>query len=66
MKKALTLPLALLTMFSLAAVAHADVISASPGDIAASLAVELLSWVLVGAVVVVAVYLLRKFWKNKK
>ena len=66
MKRTLTVTLALLTMLSLTAVAHADVISSTPGMIAASLAMELLPWVLVGIVVGITIFLLRKFWKKKK
>ena len=66
MKKSLTATLALLTVLSLTAVAHADVIAATPGDIAASLVMELLSWVLVGAVAGVTIFLLVKFWKKTK
>lgn len=64
MKKLLTLSMALLTALSLAAVAHADVISGPAVTIYH--ATRLLPWVLVGAVVGITVFLLRKYWKKKK
>ena len=66
MKKYLTAALVLLTMLALMSTAHADVIAATPGDIALSLVLELMPWILVGAVVGVTVFLLQKFWKKKK
>lgn len=62
MKKYLTLTLVLLTMLALTTVAHADVI-AGPA-VTVFYAVRLLPWVLVGAVVGITVFLLRK--KGKK
>ena len=64
MKKALTVTMCLLTMLALTTVAHADVI-AGPA-VALFYTVRLLPWILVGAVVGVTVFLLRKFWKRKK
>lgn len=64
MKKALTVTMCLLTMLALTTVAHADVI-AGPA-VAVFYAVRLLPWILVGAVVGVTIFLLRKFWKRKK
>ena len=64
MKKTLTVTMCLLTMLALTTVAHADVI-AGPA-VAVFYAVRLLPWVLVGAVVGITVFLLRKFWKKKK
>ena len=64
MKKTLTVTMCLLTVLALTTVAHADVI-AGPA-VAVFYAVRLLPWVLVGAVVGVTVFLLRKFWKRKK
>lgn len=66
MKRTLTVTLALLTMLSLAAVAHADLISSTPGVIVTSLAAELLPWILTGTVVGITIFLLKKFWKKKK
>ena len=63
MKKYLTATLVLLAALSLTAVAHADVI-AGPA-VAVFYAVRLLPWVLVGAVVGVTAFLLRKFRKKK-
>lgn len=65
MKKALVLTMALLTAFSLTAVAHADAI-ASPAAVAGVTILQYLPWILVGAVVGVTVYILQKFWKKKK
>ena len=64
MKKTLTVTMCLLTMLALTTVAHADVI-AGPA-VAVFYAVRFLPWVLVGAVVGVTIFLLRKFWKKKK
>ena len=64
MKKTLTVTMCLLTVLALTTVAHADVI-AGPA-VAVFYAVRLLPWVLVGAVVGITVFLLRKFWKKKK
>ena len=64
MKKTLTVTMCLLTMLALTTVAHADVI-AGPAA-AVFYAVRLLPWILVGAVVGVTIFLLRKFWKRKK
>ena len=64
MKKTLTAAMCLLTMLSLTTAAHADVI-AGPA-VALFYTVRLLPWVLVGAVVGVTVFLLKKFWKRKK
>ena len=66
MKKYLTLTLALLTMLALMSTAHADIISATPGDIALSLVLEFMPWILVGAMVGVTISLLQKFWKKRK
>lgn len=62
MKKTLTATLAFLTMLSLAATAHADVI-ASPMEASVDF---LLPWVLVGTVVGITIFLLQMFRKNKK
>ena len=64
MKKTLTVTMCLLTVLALTTVAHADVI-AGPA-VALFYAVRLLPWILVGAVVGVTIFLLRKFWKRKK
>lgn len=64
MKKTLTVTMCLLTMLALTTVAHADVI-AGPA-VALFYTVRLLPWILVGAVVGVTIFLLRKFWKRKK
>lgn len=64
MKKLLTLSMVLLTALSLTAVAHADVISGPA--VAIYHTTQLLPWVLVGAIVGITVFLLRKFWKKKK
>ena len=64
MKKTLTVTMCLLTVLALTTVAHADVI-AGPA-VAVFYAVRLLPWILVGAVVGITVFLLRKFWKRKK
>lgn len=61
MKKALTVMLALITVLSLTAVAHADVI-AEP----AVRVYDVVPWVLVAGVVGVTAFILRKFWKKKK
>ena len=66
MKKYLTLALVLPAMLALMSTAHADVIAAAPGDIALSLVLEFMPWILVGAAVGVTVFLLRKFWKRRK
>lgn len=66
MKKRLTLSLSLLAALLLAAPAYADAIMPGPGEVAATLAERFLPWVLVGAVVGVTVYLLRKYWTKKK
>lgn len=63
MKKYLTATLVLLAALSLTAVAHADVI-AGPA-VAVFYAVRLLPWILVGTVVGVTAFLLRKFRKKK-
>ena len=65
MKRTLAVTLALLTMMSLTAVAHADVIF-SPVEIAGYYAMRYLPWILVGAVVGITIFLLQKFWKKKK
>ena len=64
MKKVRTAALVLLTMLSLTAVAHADVI-AGPA-VTVFYAVRLLPWILVGGLVGVTAFLLQKFWKKKK
>lgn len=66
MKTCLTLLLALLTVLALAPAARADVINASPGEIALSWAAEMLPVLLVVLVVIVTVVLLWKFWKKRK
>ncbi len=64
MKKYLTATLVLLTMLSLMATAHADAIV---GPVEVLLwGMRFLPWILVGAVVGVTVFLLRKFWKKRK
>ena len=63
MKKYRIVLLALLALPALMGTAYADVI-AGPA-VAVFYAVRLLPWVLVGAVVGVTVFLLRKFWKKK-
>lgn len=63
MKKYRIVLLALLALPALMGTAYADVI-AGPA-VAVFYAVRLLPWVLVGAVVVITVFLLRKFWKKK-
>lgn len=63
MKRTLTVTLTLLAMLSLTAVAHADVII-SPMDAAGDYIMRYLPWVLVGAVVGVTIFLLRKLWKK--
>lgn len=65
MKKYLITMLALTAMLSLMSTAYADVI-ASPGEVAMIYAAWFLPWILVGAVVIVTVVLLRKFWKKRK
>lgn len=64
MKKLLTLSLTLLTALSLTAVAHADVVFEPV--LALYYTTRLLPWILVGAVVLVTVFLLIKFWRKKK
>ena len=64
MKKIWTMGLVLLTMLSLTAVAHADVI-AGPA-VTVFYAVRLLPWILVGGLVGVTIFLLLKFWKKRK
>lgn len=64
MKKYLATILALTTMLSFMSTAHADVI-AGPA-VTVFYAVRFLPWILVGAVVAVTVFLLRKFWKKRK
>lgn len=64
MKKVLTPALVLVTALSLTAAARADVIAGPAAALYCG--TRLLPWVLVGAVVGVTVYLLRRFWKNKK
>lgn len=66
MKKHLTLSLALLAALLLATPAFADVVMPGPGEVAATLAGRFLPWILVGAVVGVTAYLLRKYWTKKK
>ena len=66
MKKYWTATLILLATLSLMSTAYADVIAAAPGDIALSLVLECMPWILVGAVVGVTIFLLWKFWKEKK
>ena len=63
-KKLLTLALVFMAALSLTATAHADVI-AGPA-VALYYGARFLPWVLVGAVVGVTVYLLRKYWTKKK
>lgn len=63
-KKLLTLALVLMTALSLTAIARADVI-AGPA-VALYYGTRFLPWVLVGAVVGITVYLLRKYWTKKK
>ena len=63
-KKFLTLALVLAAALSLTATAHADVI-AGPA-VALYYGARSLPWILVGAVVGVTVYLLRKYWAKKK
>lgn len=65
MKKYLTAMLALMAVPLLMSTARADVI-AGPAVTAAIVAMELLPWILVGAVVGVTAFLLRKFLKKKK
>lgn len=65
MKRTLTVTLALLTMLSLAAVAHADVVF-SPVEIAEYYVMQYIPWILVGAVAGITIFLLQKFWKKKK
>ena len=62
MKKYLTAMLVLASMPALMSTAHADVI-AGPA-VAVFYAVRFLPWILVGAVVGVTVFLLRKFRKK--
>ncbi len=64
MKKYLTPALVLLAVPFLTAVAYADVI-AGPA-VALYYSVQVLPWILVGAVAGVTAFLLRKFWKKKK
>lgn len=64
MKKVLVLTMALLTAFSLTAVAHADVI-ASPAAVAGVTILQYLPWILVGAVVGVTVYILQNSGKRR-
>lgn len=64
MKRFLTCSLTLVMLASLTAVAHADVI-AGPA-VAVYYGARFLPWVLVGAVVGVTVYLLRRYWRKKK
>ena len=66
MKKYLAAILVLAAMLSLMPTAHADVISSTPGDIALSLVLEFMPWILVGAAAAVTVFLLRRFWKGRK
>lgn len=63
MKKYRIVLLALLAVPALMGTAYADVI-AGPA-VAVFYAVRFLPWVLVGAVVGVTAFLLRKFWKKK-
>ena len=65
MKKVLSVTMVFLTVLSLTAVAHADVIS-SPVTEAVFTVLRFLPWILVGAVVGITIFLLRKFWKKKK
>lgn len=65
MKRTLTVTLALLTMLSLTAAAHADVIF-SPAEISGYYVPRYLPWILVGAVAGITVFLLQKFWHKKK
>ena len=65
MKRTLTVTLTLLTMLSLTAVAHADVVF-SPAATAGYYVLQCLPWILVGAVVIITIFLLQKFWKKKK
>ena len=65
MKKVKTVTLVFPTVLSLTAVAHADVIS-SPVAGAVFTVLRFLPWILVGAVVGITIFLLRKFWKKKK
>lgn len=64
MKKTLTMAMCLMTMLALTTTAHADAI-AGPAE-SLFLTVRLLPWILVGAVVGVTIFLLRKFWERKK
>ncbi|MCI9444258.1 MAG: hypothetical protein HFF69_05975 [Oscillospiraceae bacterium] len=64
MKRHLTLALVFLSVPALMGAAQADVI-AGPA-VAVLCTVRFLPWILVGAVVGVTVFLLRKFWKKKK
>lgn len=64
MKKFLTLSIALLTALSLTAVARADVIAGPAVTIYYT--AQFLPWVLVGAIVGITAFLLRKCWKKKK
>lgn len=61
MKKVLTVMLALITVLSLTAVAHADVIAEPVVRV-----YDVVPWVLVVGVVGVTAFILRKFWKKKK
>lgn len=64
MKKRLTALLVLMAAPALMSTAHADVIA---GPAAALFcAARFLPWILVGAVVGVTAFLLRKFWNKKK
>ena len=65
MKRTLTVTLTLLTVLSLTAVAHADVVF-SPAAAVGYSVLHYLPWILVGAVVIITIFLLQKFWKKKK
>lgn len=63
MKRTRTAMLTLLTALSLTVIARADVIAASPSEIAKDIAIQYLPLLLIG-VAAVTVFLLRKFWKK--
>lgn len=65
MKKTETAAMALLTMLSLAAIAHADVIAGGPSEIAKDIVIQYLPLLLLG-VAGVTVFLLQMFRKKRK
>lgn len=64
MKKRLTTLLVLMAVPALMSTAHADVIAGPAAPLLC--AARFLPWILVGAVVGVTAFLLRKFWNKKK